>query len=836
MAILGPIIGAIGAGLGLGTIGTALLGVGLAVGAQLILNSVSNKKKEETSGGVQTDVELGGDVPRSAIYGKQATAGHLVYFNTYGAANKFLDMVFVVGDGEHDSLEKMWVNGKEVSLASTPVSAGIPIPDFSNKMWVRWFSGAESQAADSELVTNANPSTRWTSNHKLAGMAYVSITMEYDEKVFQGGIPQFLFQIKGLKLYDFRKDGTQPGGSGLHRWNDKSTWEWSENPFVQLYNFRRGLWLNDELVLGMGLPAYDLQVEYYMAAANVCDELVSLKAGGTEKRYRCGVVVDTANDHRHWIELFLRSAAGNETERSGEFSPVAGVAQVPVPGITDDDLIADAPLTYIAKLSRSDRTNAVFGNYSDPDQQWRSVSYPPRTSSDDEAADGGERFAADADFLQVPSVRQAQQLAEIIRKAARFQATAVISLPFKFIQLEPGDWLPWQSDRFGFDKVFRVERTELSKEKLVTAHLREVDESIYEWTPAEDELDGMQPVDLPGEGVRQSTVTGLAVAAVEIEGSGGQKRPALRVTWTPIDDPTVDAVVLEYRIEDADEVFQIRQSIPSAGEALIVNGIQADTQYEVRAIIETTPRRVVTWTTWIDATSGANYVVPQANSVTDGGVGVHAMSQALQNFLKIDLPAVFTNLRDEIERLAQLAADQDQSQAYDRTVTAEKLSAVHANALAKIERVREVFADDFSALASSIEALETTLNDSIATAISSVETRVSEAEDALDAQATALTAVEAIAEGISANGLVRLTAVSDSSAGALAAYDIEVAISSAPTVFHKSGLRVVVWGSAGVYYSRIILRADEVYVGETPGLIFARDPLTGEGSIVMYGA
>jgi hypothetical protein len=52
------------------------------------------------------------------------------------------------------------------------------------------------------------------------------------------GIPIFSVRIKGLKLYDRRKDSTA-GGSGSHRIDDQSTWEYSECPALALDDFIR---------------------------------------------------------------------------------------------------------------------------------------------------------------------------------------------------------------------------------------------------------------------------------------------------------------------------------------------------------------------------------------------------------------------------------------------------------------------------------------------------------------------------------------------------------------------------------------------------------------------
>ena len=774
MAFIAPIIAGV---IGLGSIGSAIVGIGLSLGASLILKSIG-KKDTTKSGGVSQDVQLGGDVPRSAIFGKQATAGQLVYVNTYGADYKYLQLVYVIGDGEHESLDQMFVNGKPVTLAATPTTMGTPVPEFSNKMWVRWFSGSLAQSADTQLSANANPVGRWSVNHRLAGMAYVSLTLEYDETVYQGGIPEFLFGVKGLKLYDPRKDSTV-GGAGAHRWSMPSTWEWSDNVAIALYNYRRGIWQNGERVLGMGLPAQDLRTDYYIAAANACDEPVSLKAGGNEKRYRIGIQVQEDGAHSGWIEKFLDAMAGVEIDRAGEFSPLAGVAQMPVMSITDGDLILDAPLSYTARLSRSDRVNAVFGTYSDPGQQYQAVAFPPRTSANDELADGGERFARELDLTPVLSGTQAQRISEVERKKGRFQGSATLNFPFKFIVLEPGDWIEWTSARFGFTKTWQVVTTQLSPQKLVTVQLREIAASVYAWDAAADELAGAVAVDLPGAGIRQSVVAGLTVTAVEIVADGGQKRPALKVNWNPIGDATVDIMIFEYEIVGTTGKVQERYNRPQDGEYLILSGIQANTNYELRANIETTPKRLTTWTVWVPTVTTKNNIV---TTVVPGGISAAQLDQRIARSV-FNAFTLFGKQYDDFH-----------SGLIENAVEIQQMS---RNVSASVNGVSASFKEQINVLVGQYSAL-----------------------------AEQITSVSAIANGISANGQITFVAEA-APTGAVAAYRLILQAGNISTGF------LVIAMNDGT--SKIINDAGEIWAGET-GPIRFENLDTDHPALTMYDA
>lgn len=84
-------------------------------------------------------------------------------------------------------------------------------------------------------------------------------------------------RVRGRKLYDPRKDSTQPGGAGLHRANNPATWEWSDNPALALGDFIASA------TYGCGRAVNWLAA---MTAANACDAMIGSPA---EKRRMLGV-------------------------------------------------------------------------------------------------------------------------------------------------------------------------------------------------------------------------------------------------------------------------------------------------------------------------------------------------------------------------------------------------------------------------------------------------------------------------------------------------------------------------------------------------------------------
>lgn len=706
MPFIAPAIAAVAAAVGIGATAASVIGavgaVAVGVGVSYLSNKLFGAKAAdpETSSsagaptGVQTSVQLGGAVPRSCIYGRQATAGHWDYWNVHGASNEYLQLVYLLGDGEHDALEVLYIDGEPVTLGDD-TGAGRPVTTTKwcngdqARIFVRFFRGTETQAADEHLVTYGNPSGRWTTDDRLAGICYVSITLFYDETVF-GGIPRWLFQVRGRTLYDPRKDSTA-GGSGLHRWTDKTTWEWSDNPAICLYNHQRGLWLGGELILGQGLAPLDLVTDMYVAAANACDELVDLAEGGTEKRYRLGMQVSADTEHRDAIERMVTAMAGLLIERAGAFGPLAGVAQVPVLSFTDEDLIAGAPAKYSAKRSRAELVNAVFATFSDPDQTWESVAVSPRTSSADELTDG-ERLAVPRDYPMIWSQAQAQRVAEIERRLARRQAAASVTLGLAWIVVEPGDWITWTSARFGFDTTFRVDATQPNDDHTVTLSLREIADDVFDWS-TEDELDPQVPGDLPGYATPALTVSGFGLADVTITGAGGLKVPALRATWSPTSDRTITAVLIEYRPQaQPTAVKQIRCDAPSGGEQIIAEAIQAATVYEARATIETVPARTTAWTSWVEETAPAEHVVPTALTAL-------TTLEQLSETVTATFAALLAKVDEWDEIIAAAALSRAQGEWLDKKKVRTEIAATGGKALAAVTELSTVVVTNQQAFA-----------------------------------------------------------------------------------------------------------------------------------------
>lgn len=701
MGFLAPVVGGL---FGLGSLGSSLLTLGLGVGASYLANSLRGNQQQQTgttttsTRGTQVNVQYGGAVPRSCIFGMGATAGHLLYANVYGDDNDYMQRVFAIGDGPHHSLDGIYVNGKKCTFG-TPDAIGTPITEFDESgehfLWVRFFQGFEGQAADAQLYSNANPPDRWTADNRLAGVCYVSVTERYNERLMSSLQP-YLFVVKGRLVYDPRKDGSI-GGVGLHRWANPATWEWSDNPAVCRYNYQRGLYLGGDLVIGQGIAPSDLILDRYATAMNVCDEQVDLKGGDSERRYRIGMTVGADREYRSVLQDFDDAMAGQALEIVGAFAPVAGAAQTVVLTFTDDDLVENKPLRFTAKRTRAELVNGVFGSYTDPMQSYQQIPYAPRVSGADEIIDG-ERLATQRDFAQILSETQAQRVAEIFRRRVRKQATAEVTLRPRFIVLEPGDWVTWNSARYG-THTWEIANRSRNADRSIPLSLNETGADVFAWDETVDEQDPNVPGDLPAFNELASSVAGFTLQAIQVNGEGGLTLPALRCLWSPITDRTIVAVIVQYRVktdDDSGAIKTVRFVRPQDGEDVIQGDIQAGTQYEAQATIETIPPRQTFFTVWVQQTASPFHVVPVSKKT------LLAELAAFENGIQKQVTEVMAALKDEIAevrgKLKGLANEVARNWLDKRQVRGQ-LSARFNVAYAGIEDVRTVAVDTQTAFA-----------------------------------------------------------------------------------------------------------------------------------------
>lgn len=699
---------------------TLLINTAISIGLSLIVAKLTAKKKSPNeSAGAVIDIEYGETGPRRVAIGKCAVRGLAVYDNTFGAANSTYQRVLKLSDWYTTAMTRVAINGEWVTLGSEDAAKGYPVAsgEYSGLIWVKFFDGRQT-AADDYLIDNSNPTGRWTANHKGIAVSFAVVTFQYNQEKLSS-IPEVLIEFTGAPLYDVRLDGTA-GGTGTHRWNDVSTWEYSANPILADYCYRRGFYTGTwgsgaDIFLGMGTPASELSYARYAAAADICDETVD-----SEPRYVVSILLGADKDHGDNIEDLMQACAGMVVESVSGSYPILGATQTPVATLTNDDVIVTEQREFRQYRPMDQVVNTVFGTYIEPDFVYSEIAYSEQTTGSAVTLDR-RTLDFQLNFPMVPSKRQAEQLASIYFNENRFEVTKTVTVREKWQVLEVGDWITWQGDEDGADRDYQIVGLSIlqyrgDNPRGVQLTLQERDSDIYAGigtiTPP------TPPTRIAGP-VYANELANFAVAAGSVVGDDIGQSPILLVSWDLPTDPTIESILLEWRPRDQVDAPIFSLTIPADRTiARLQEGIVAATIYEVRHRLIVVPYRATVASSWVEVTTGARVadfevVAALAAEVREGLARMRSELRVLQR----DVPA----------GIHEASLSSAQEAAFRRSLKAQQdgLSAT-------VVQESEARIDGDAALASSITAVEAVSNAGTASGL--VKLEASSAPDGVTAR------------------------------------------------------------------------------------------------------
>lgn len=487
---------------------------------------------------------------RPIVYGKTRVSGIYAFVHATDN-NQNLRLVILFAGHEIEEFSEIWFNDAAVSIdwgSAGQVTSG----PFAYKANVNVHLGAADQLADQDLIDVTGGT--WTATDRLQGIAYLYVTLNFDAKVYTGGVPNITAVIKGKKVYDPR--------TGLTAW--------SANPALCLADYLC------DTTYGVGVDyATGIDETALIAAANACDEEVALASGGTEARYRCDGAISSALQPQEIIGRLLGSMHGRAPYDGEQWKIIAGVYQTPVLSFTDDDLRAGPRIQTLT--SRRDLFNSVKGTFTGPDNKWQEADFPPVKSALYKAQDGQEIWK-DMALPMTRSASRAQRIAKIDLLRTRQQITAQMPCKLSVWRCQAGDTVTWTSARYGWvDKPFEVGKATFAVDSSsgsptlgVDLELRETAAAIYDWStdqestvdPAPDSnfpavFNPLPPTNLtaaesiyvarPGGGAKAKVTLAWSASVDAFVTSGGGYLVEFRVTgttdWVPL--PQTDALTLD---------------------------------------------------------------------------------------------------------------------------------------------------------------------------------------------------------------------------------------------------------------------------------------------------
>ena len=534
------------------------------------------------------------NAPRQIVYGECRVAGTYTQIQTSGTDNSVLHVFAVLAGHQINSLEKVIINDKVLTLGSSTSSSTINSEtvhtvtesfftntDNPNNLGsgrlIRFTFHDGSQTAVDGFAQAQLDSTSVPNTHIFKDCAYVYMQMVYDSELLPN-FPNLSFQVKGKNVHDPRTGSAVSDDAGR------------SNPALCLRDY-----LTDT-TYGLGATSDEINdttsAGGFAAAANTCDQDVTLADGSsTEDRYTCNGFTDFASSGETITAGILSSMAGTMTYSNGKFNCFAGANQTASLTITDDDCLR--PINVVTNSISGDLANTVKAIFPDASQKFVPTDTPILQNSTLLNADtpSGE---STANFVKTMEVRlpfttsntMAQRLAKIALLHQRETTVIKVVTNLNFLRLQPTDYVQVTNSRLSFsNKLFEVIAVNMvvdGDENPVLAcelDLKEISTSVYDFATNEYSTIQAEGSDLTSGALTVSAPTASSInqtATID----GPNVKINIKVTWTNASNEAIQGTIVQYKLA-ADSNYS--SFMVGKGETIgIIPNVTVGDEYTVR--------------------------------------------------------------------------------------------------------------------------------------------------------------------------------------------------------------------------------------------------------------
>lgn len=527
------------AGIALSTIATV---VGVAL---MAVSMLTMQVPKPNSSGTQLDTKMSVKAPVPVLYGHTATGGTLVYRELAGKKNALLYMAIALSAaGPIQGVEYAYANDVGLNFFANPASSISMVTSttpsskklYRNKFAQRWLAGdTPSTTTISQGFGSYGPAPK--SPGLASGHALALVYADYDSDQFPQGLPKMLWTVRGVKLYDPRKDTTYPGGQGSHRLDNPATWEFSENPYLCALHWTLGKHENGRKVVGIGCRPSEVDFPAFVRGANVAD------ANG----WKCGGIAATSDDKFAVLSTILAAGGGVPIARGAQISCHVNAPLTTTATITAADIVRDVEIQNSSSL-RS-RYNTVIPTYREPSQFWEVISGEQVTSPVYVAEDGGFQASKEVEFTMVQQAAQAHQLATYNLVNSREMLTFTLGLKLRSLSFRVGDAVMVAVPEIaaGAVKCLVINREYNPSDQVVTLTLKSENDAKHAFALGQSQvapptiaLTGFDPTDMA-----EPEPTSWTAQGGTLNSDTGVK-PVIRIAGAN-DNPYTSAIIVEYR-------------------------------------------------------------------------------------------------------------------------------------------------------------------------------------------------------------------------------------------------------------------------------------------------
>lgn len=568
IAAVAVAIGGLGVSAGLATAIATVIVVGtVAVGALALLMTLLPKPNIASQQRL-TDT-LSPSAPRIFVFGQTAFGNDERYWEVYGSNG--YDQIIVCASHRVTSFGNFYAQGVPVLFSGNTAtgtgsvgSSGFPgyiapTSKYSGGTLIKdnCLKGVTGTVFPGTGTTGAG--SLWTASGGkgcyMTGMAGYRLKWVVTQNTLPGGVPtQTIQEGEGSPVYDPRRDSTV-GGSGSHRADDDTTWEYSpldsngvpigRNNALQMITYLLG-WHETNPVTGDKVPVIgrcvdpvDLNYADFINSANVCE------AHG----YYTDGVLAASDNHSNNESIIANGAQGFLTDPGGLWSYWVAhddTASVDV-AFTADDIISG--VVWTPKGTISDLYNQVGGNFVDTalTNLYQPYPYPTVTDATYLAQDGNAIKVLPLDFQNVQDPVLAQKLARIALNRNRVTGKFVATFNYKALLTRVMGIVTLTFPNLGWtNKIFRVIGYSINPMGGVDLTLQEEYGAVYTGGTI-NTYDPAQSGSSYDVNTEYSVTTFAATRITTTLPFGGGSYSLIEVSWDPV-DPNVQFIQLDYNI------------------------------------------------------------------------------------------------------------------------------------------------------------------------------------------------------------------------------------------------------------------------------------------------
>lgn len=570
---------------------------------------------------------------RQVILGTQRVGGNIVYASTTGDKHDHYHRVIVLAGHVCHSILNLYLDGRRVYWGGHgdgyQTRNGVTFggwcdsndhigPDGStynfngNLVYCEARYGDQPSGDVMRSLTTNDP--KWAASAAgspyLGGCTYIYLQISDDAGMFPSD-PEIRLDINGKSdIYDPRTDSTG----------------FTTNPTLLIADRMT------DPVFGLGMNRSEINTAQWIAAANVCDELVPLANGGSEVRYAASWHGDTSTGPGDVISTLMTSCAGRLSRIGGEWFIWPAYWQGPSLNF-DKSVLLGVP-KWEPKRSLAERYNRVTGTYTAPNYPFNAAgnvydangwydgttentfqfgfqptNYPQYAQdpahgyTKDEwlEEDGGYPLPKELSQPCTLSVSQAQRVAKITLMRSRYEGLGTLTCNLGVFGVQPTDvmlmtfpeYLGWNSkilEVSGFD--FHIEErgggSSSSRALAVWCELEvnETSPDVYAWDPSEEQTVYAVPAGLQQTPYVVPAPTAVSLSTTSSTGNnpgvgGNSTNYAIKVAWTAPADVLVTSIEVQAKQHSASTWLDASVASAASTTALIY-GVNSGDKWDVR--------------------------------------------------------------------------------------------------------------------------------------------------------------------------------------------------------------------------------------------------------------